>query len=321
MIVVTGGIGFIGSNLIKGLNNLGITDILIVDNTLTYEKISTLDNIVFTKIIKPEEFLDLIIHDHMRDIEFVFHIGARTDTTDHRKYPMMKLNYEVSAQIFDQCAIRNVPIIYASSAATYGDGSLGYDDDISPKKLKPLNIYGKSKNWFDKYVLSCEKYECLIPENWWGFKFFNVYGFGEQHKGRMASVVWHGYHQLKETGKLKLFKSHKEGWNDGEQKRDFIYVNDIVDVLLWFYQNKPENGIYNLGTGQARTFNDLGNALVSNLDGDVEYIPMPEDIRDSYQYFTEANMEKLRNIGYNKPFTKLEDGVSEYISKLNQYEI
>ena len=225
-----------------------------------------------------------------------------------------KLNLDYSKAIFRAAAKHNIPLVYASSAATYGLGEKGYkDDDELAYQLKPLNPYGDSKNDFDKWVLEQES----RPENWKGVKFFNVYGPNEFHKGRMASVIFHTYKQVKETGAMKLFRSHNPDYKDGEQLRDFVYVKDVVDVLWYFYQHRESNGLYNLGTGKARSFNDLAKATFKamGLEPNISYIDTPEDIRDKYQYFTEADMDKLRDLGYYREFTSLEHGVADYVKK------
>ncbi len=311
MIVITGAAGFIGSCLISKLNNKGIKDMILVDDFSRNDKNLNILNKVFTTTVERTIFPDWFRQNNGH-IEFVFHIGARTDTTEFDMSVFDKLNIGYSKLIWNLCTEYNIPLIYASSAATYGDGSLGYDDD--PKlipSLRPLNPYGVSKNEFDKWVLQQEKH----PPAWHGLKFFNVFGPNEYHKGRMASVVFHSFNQIHETGRARLFRSHRPDYGDGLQLRDFIYVKDLVDVL-WFLMNHPDHpGIYNLGTGQARTFVDLVNAVFSALDKEpkIDFIDIPEDIRDKYQYFTEANMSRLRATGYEKPFIPLEDAVEEYV--------
>jgi ADP-L-glycero-D-manno-heptose 6-epimerase len=251
----------------------------------------------------------------------VFHLGARTDTTEFDYAIHQRLNVEYSQQVWNYCTINNVPLVYASSAATYGSGELGYKDDHAIiEQLKPLNPYGVSKNEFDKWVLHQEDH----PPFWAGLKFFNVYGPNEYHKARMASVIFHSFNQVKQNGSVKLFRSHKEGFADGEQLRDFIYVKDVVAVCYWLMQQQPASAIYNLGTGRARTFNDLVNATFAGmgLPPVINYIDMPEDIRDKYQYFTEAAMDKLHKAGYAEKFYSLEEGVNDYVKNYlltNQY--
>ncbi|WP_439559301.1 ADP-glyceromanno-heptose 6-epimerase [Dyadobacter sp.] len=311
MIIVTGAAGFIGSGLISRLNQDGFKNIIAVDDFSKIEKAENLEG----KIIKERVERDALfswIDANSRDIEFIFHIGARTDTTEFDKNIFDELNVNYSKSIWEKCVAYQVPLVYASSAATYGLGELGYDDDETTlSQLKPLNPYGDSKNEFDIWALQQEK----KPIFWVGLKFFNVYGPNEYHKGRMASVIFHAYNQIKATDKMKLFRSHNPDFKDGEQMRDFIYVKDLIDVCIYFMHHRKNSGIYNLGTGQARTFKDLVLSTFAAMDKtpDISYIDTPEDIRDKYQYFTEANMNKLRTIGYDKPFTSLEEGVSDYV--------
>lgn len=311
MIVVTGAAGFIGSCLLEKLNREGKEHLLLVDDFDYDTKRDNWHEKKFSQTINRHIFLDVFAH-HSEDIEFIYHLGARTDTTEFDRDILDDLNYNYSVRLFKEATKHNIPIVYASSAATYGLGEYGYEDnDMLAFELKPLNPYGESKNEFDKWVLSQEH----RPESWKGVKFFNVYGPNEYHKGRMASVVFHTYNQVKETGKMKLFRSHNPEFKDGEQLRDFIYVKDVVDVLWFFYQNRQGNGLYNLGTGKARSFNALAKATFNAMDIEpaIEYIDTPADIRDKYQYFTEAKMEKLRALGYDKPFTTLEAGVEDYV--------
>jgi len=245
-------------------------------------------------------------------IDFVFHLGARTDTAEFDYSIHERLNLAYSKEIWNYCTAKNIPLVYASSAATYGSGELGYKDDHDiVEKLQPLNPYGISKNEFDKWAL---KQKVQLPF-WAGLKFFNVYGPNEYHKGRMASVIFHSFNQIKSTGKVKLFKSHRPDCKDGEQLRDFIYVEDVAKVCYWLMENKIPSGLYNLGTGKARSFNDLANATFNAMGKEpvIEYIDMPEDIRNKYQYFTEANMTKLTSAGYNRSFYTLEEGVTDYV--------
>ena len=245
-------------------------------------------------------------------MEFIFHIGARTDTAEFDRTLLQKLNTDYSREIWKRCVDYQIPLVYASSAATYGLGELGYDDDHKfIPRLKPLNPYGESKNDFDKWAIAQEK----KPFFWAGLKFFNVYGPNEYHKGRMASVILHAYNQINQTGRMNLFRSHNPDFRDGEQKRDFIYMKDVVDVCYFLMHHRRNPGIYNLGTGQARTFLDLTRAVFQALEKaeEIEFVDTPVDIRDKYQYFTEAKMEKLQDIGYSDPFTSLEDGVRDYV--------
>ncbi len=311
MIVVTGAAGFIGSVLVGRLNEVGFNDLILVDDFSHTEKEKNLEKKVFAKKIHRDDFFQWF-DQHPAEVEMVLHIGARTDTTEFNVAVFDILNLDYSKQMWLRCTEFGIPLIYASSAATYGMGEFGYDDNHSiVEKLKPLNPYGESKNDFDKWVLKQEKQ----PPFWAGLKFFNVYGPNEYHKGRMASVILHAFGQIKETGKVCLFRSHNPDYKDGEQLRDFVYVKDVVDVILFLMENKPASGLYNLGTGKAGTFIDLANATFAALDlqAVIEFIDTPEDIRDKYQYFTEANMSKLINAGYDKPFTSLEDGVGDYV--------
>jgi len=311
MIVITGAAGFIGSCLITRLNAEGHFDLLLVDDFAKEEKKKNYSDKKFSLLIPRTEFLDWF-RQNSTQVSFVFHIGARTDTTEFNKAIFDELNVNYSKAIWNICTERNIPMVYASSAATYGLGEYGYDDEESKiGQLKPLNPYGDSKNDFDKWVLIQKK----CPPQWQGLKFFNVYGPNEYHKGRMASVVFHGFNQAKTKGEIKLFRSHKVEYKDGGQLRDFVYVKDLIDVLFFLFKNKINNGIYNLGSGKARTFEDLATCTLKALDLPVkiEFIDTPADIRDKYQYFTEAIMNKLIAQGYQKPFTSLEDGIEDYV--------
>lgn len=313
MIIVTGAAGFIGSCLVGKLNNRGITEIGIVDDFSHPEKAKNTEDKAFQTVIDRREFADWFRR-NSSNIDFVYHIGARTDTTEFNMAVFNDLNLNYSKEIWNLCSEYSIPLVYASSAATYGDGSLGYNDDpqLIPD-LKPLNPYGISKNEFDKWVLKQQK----SPPYWYGLKFFNVYGPNEYHKGRMASVVFHAFNQIRDPGSVKLFRSHRPDFRDGEQLRDFIYVKDIADVLLFLMHHGKDSGIYNLGTGKARTFIDLVSAVFSALvrHPSIQFIDTPADIRDKYQYFTEADMHKLRSIGFEKPFTSLEEGIREYVQE------
>lgn len=312
MIVVTGSAGFISSCLISKLNEEGITDIVLVDDFSNQEKERNYFNKQYKSLIHRDNISDFL-EKNKNDIEFIFHLGARTDTTEFNKIIFDKLNLNYSKIIWNFCTQNKVPLVYASSAATYGMGELGYDDnhEVIPK-LKPLNPYGESKNEFDKWVLE----QSETPPFWAGLKFFNVYGPNEYHKGRMASVVFHAFNQIYKTGEMKLFESHHPDYKNGEQKRDFIYVKDVTEVCWFLYKNQKYNGIYNLGSGKARTFLDLAKGVFKAMGKEekISFIPTPIDIRDKYQYFTEANMNKLKAIGHTKEFTKLEDGINDYVN-------
>jgi len=313
MIVVTGAAGFIGSCLVNKLNNKGIRDIVVVDDFSNPLKNKNLEHKMFLEQVHRDQFFDWI-DSHHANVNFILHIGARTDTTEFDKKVFDKLNLNYSKSIWKGCVKYGIPLIYASSAATYGMGEFGYSDDHAlVDKLKPLNPYGESKNEFDKWALKQEK----KPVFWAGFKFFNVYGPNENHKGRMASVIWHAYKQISGTGKMKLFRSHNPLFEDGKQLRDFIYVKDVVDVLYYFMNQQPKSGIYNLGTGRARSFLDLAMATFRSMDRkpEVEFIDTPVDIRNKYQYFTEAKMEKLHEAGFEEPFYTLEEGIEEYVQE------
>jgi len=311
MIVVTGAAGFIGSCLVGKMNTKGFEDIVIVDDFSNPEKNKNFADKKIKEKVHREEFIDWLKTNH-QSVEFIFHIGARTDTAEFDMSIFDKLNINYSKDLWNACTQYKIPLIYASSAATYGLGEFGYNDDHSiVEKLKPLNPYGESKNIFDKWVLK----QTTTPPFWAGIKFFNVYGPNEYHKSRMASVIIHAYKQILETGKVKLFRSHNPDYKDGEQLRDFVYVKDLVNVLCFLKDNNKQSGLYNLGTGVARSFLDLAKATFKALDKEenIEYIDTPIDIRNKYQYFTEANIKKLRSIGYNKPFYTLEAGIREYV--------
>jgi len=311
MIVVTGAAGFIGSCLVRALNDKGYYDLVLVDEFSDENKKPNYEGKRFSHKVDRKEFHDWLEENH-KLVYFIFHIGARTDTTEFDKSIFDDLNVDYSKRIWTACVNHGVPLVYASSAATYGLGEKGYVDDHEViYDLKPLNPYGESKNEFDKWALSQDE----KPYFWAGLKFFNVYGPNEYHKGRMASVIFHAFNQIKSSGEVKLFRSHNPDYKDGEQLRDFIYVKDVVDVCLFLMNTKKHSGLYNLGTGQARTFLDLARATFSALERTphISFIDTPADIRDKYQYFTEADMKKLKGIGYERPFTSLEDGVSDYV--------
>ena len=311
MIVVTGAAGFISSCLVSELNHAGYNDIVVVDDFSREDKNKNLVGKTLIAKVPRKDFFAWA-NDFKDNIDFIFHLGARTDTTEFDKRIFDELNVQYSKDMWNLCAENNIPLVYASSAATYGLGEFGYNDDHDiVDKLKPLNPYGESKNEFDKWVLKQKK----TPPFWAGLKFFNVYGPNEYHKGRMASVIMHAYNQIMHTGAMKLFASHNPDYKDGEQLRDFVYVKDVVSVCVFLMEKEPESGLYNLGTGKARSFNDLAKATFNAMGRtpDISYIPTPEDIRDKYQYFTEANMQKLINNGYSKKFYTLEEGVADYV--------
>lgn len=311
MIVVTGAAGFIGSVLVGGLNAAGHQDIVLVDDFSKTEKDTNLEGKIFLEKVD-RNYLQDWFRNYADEIDFVLHIGARTDTTEFDVNIFNKLNLNYTKCVWEHCSKHQIPLIYASSAATYGMGELGYEDKHEiVKMLKPLNPYGESKNNFDIWALEQEK----TPPFWAGLKFFNVYGPNEYHKDRMASVIFHAFNQIQKNGFVNLFQSHKEAYEDGMQLRDFVYVKDVVKVILFLMKEKPKSGLYNLGTGKARAFYHLAEATFSalGLENDIRFIPTPEDIRDKYQYFTEANMQKLKNTGYKEEFYTLEEGVSDYV--------
>ncbi|MES1160915.1 MAG: ADP-glyceromanno-heptose 6-epimerase [Bacteroidota bacterium] len=310
-IVVTGAAGFIGSCLTGYLNQHGCRDLILVDDFGRADKAPNLEGKEFTYKVEREDFFEWL-KQNQPVIRHVFHIGARTDTTEFNYAIHEHLNVEYSKKIWSYCTAHHIPLVYASSAATYGAGEQGYEDrhDLIPL-LKPLNAYGVSKNEFDKWALEQKDH----PPFWAGLKFFNVYGPNESHKARMASVIFHSFHQIQKEGEVKLFKSHRPDYKDGQQLRDFVYVKDLLKICYWLMEKQPASAIYNLGTGKARSFEDLVKATYAGLDlpAHIRYIDMPEDIRDKYQYFTEADMRKLRAAGYMEEFYSLEKGVDDYV--------
>ncbi len=311
MIIVTGAAGFIGSALVQKLNAEGFKDIILVDDFSNIEKNKNLENKTYSEKVHRTDFFNWLDNNH-KYVQFIFHIGARTDTTEFDVQIFNELNLGYTQKVWKACVKYGLPLVYASSAATYGMGELGYDDrhDIV-NQLKPLNPYGESKNEFDKWALQQKQQ----PYFWVGLKFFNVYGPNEYHKGRMASVIFHAHRQIQESGKMKLFRSHNPKFKDGEQMRDFVYVKDVVKVLYFFLNHRKDSGLYNLGTGKARTFLDLAGNTFKAMDipNNIEFIDTPIDIRDKYQYFTEANINKLRSIGYTDEFYSLEEGIDDYV--------
>ena len=316
MIIITGSAGFIGSVVVNCLNQNGKNNLILVDDFSKKNKERNYINSNYSQLINRDIFIDWLKENH-NEVDFIVHLGARTDTTEFDWSVFESLNVNYTKSLFSLCSDYSIPLIYASSAATYGNGEFGYIDNHDiVYKLQPLNPYGKSKNEVDKWVLQQDKQ----PPFWAGLKFFNVYGPNEYHKGRMASVIFHSFNQIKETGKVKLFRSHRPDYKDGEQLRDFIYVKDIASVIIFmiekFQQNKPiESGLYNLGTGKARSFYDLAanTFRAMNKEVNIEFVDIPCDIRDKYQYYTEADITKLRSAGYDKDFTSLEDGVYDYV--------
>jgi ADP-L-glycero-D-manno-heptose 6-epimerase len=312
MIVITGSAGFIGSCLISKFNSEGVTNLILVDDFSIANKQANYTLKTFYQKIERKHFIEWFDKNY-NIVTDVIHIGARTDTTEKDINILNELNLNYTKAIWNICTKNNISLIYASSAATYGLGENGYDDDETKiPLLKPLNLYGESKNDFDIWALQ----QPQSPPHWQGLKFFNVYGPNEYHKGRMASVIFHSFDQINTNGKVKLFRSHNPNYTDGGQLRDFVYVKDVVNVIWFLFSTKIKSGIYNLGSGKARTFLDLANATFKalNIEPNIEFIDTPIDIRDKYQYFTEANMNKLISAGYSKKFTSLEDGVNDYVS-------
>jgi ADP-L-glycero-D-manno-heptose 6-epimerase len=316
MIVVTGAAGFIGSCLVSRLNKSGHDDVIVVDDFSKTEKNRNLDGKTIKAKVGRKDFIRWLSH-FGQEIDLIYHIGARTDTTEFDVSIFDELNLNFSKAVWSASAKFNIPLIYASSAATYGLGEFGYKDDHSIiSSLKPLNPYGDSKNDFDKWVLN----QTESPPFWVGLKFFNVYGPNEFHKGRMASVIFHAYNQIRDTGAMKLFRSHNPEYTDGTQLRDFVYVKDVVEVCHYLMDTPPVSGIYNLGSGEARTFLDLAENTFKamNKEASISFIDTPADIRDKYQYYTQAEMSKLFESGFSKRFHSLEDGIADYVTNYLQ---
>ena len=312
MIIVTGGAGFIGSCVVRTLNDAGITDILIVDNINTTEKWMNIRNKRYLGYIHKSEFLDKL--ESYEDVTAIIHMGAQSSTTERDFDYLWKNNFEYTKTLWNYCAEKQIQFIYASSAATYGDGEEGFDDNMDIDRLLPLNGYGYSKQVFDQWVKHQAK---VFPKQHVGLKFFNVYGPNEYCKGSMASMIFHGYKQICETGSVKLFKSCHPDYADGGQLRDFVYVKDICSVILWMLQNPQVNGLFNVGTGRAQSFRELAEATfhAMGLESNIVYIDMPEHLKKKYQYYTQAEMSKLRAAGYDKPFMDLEAGARDYVQE------
>ncbi len=311
MIVVTGAAGFIGSCLISHLNQNNFKAIIAVDDFSKLDKKDNHSNKNIQSMIERNVFFEWLDKNY-KQVEFIFHIGARTDTTEFDVQIFNELNLDYTKKVWKSCINYQIPMVYASSAATYGAGENGYEDnEANIKNLVPLNPYGDSKNNFDKWALAQEE----KPFFWAGLKFFNVYGPNEYHKNRMASVIWHAFQQIQKTGKMNLFRSHHPDFKDGEQMRDFVYVKDVVKVCYFLMHHRKNSGIYNLGSGKARTFLDLvkNTFKAMEVEENISFVDTPMDIRDKYQYFTEANMQKLVNIGYRQPFYSLEEGIEDYV--------
>jgi ADP-L-glycero-D-manno-heptose 6-epimerase len=311
MIVLTGAAGFIGSCFAAKLNAEGMKDLVLVDYFLSPEKQKNFRSKIHLHLVDRRAF-SAWAKSNGSSITAIVHLGARTDTSLTDESVFDQLNFRYSQELWKLCTELQIPFIYASSAATYGDGALGFSDDHALQgQYQPLNAYARSKQAFDCWALE----QTDTPNRWAGLKFFNVYGPNEYHKGRMASVVYHAYHQIKESNRIYLFQSHKPEYADGEQKRDFIYVKDVIEVVHFFLNQSAPSGIYNLGSGRASSFNELGHSLFQALELPpvIEYVPIPEEIRSNYQYFTEADISKLRAAGYDKPFYNLSDGIQDYV--------
>lgn len=321
MIILTGAAGFIGTMVALALNEQGRDDLILVDAFTSAHKPLRCSKLKYAQLIDRENLNDWL-DQHHDEVDQIIHLGARTDTTEFNWDIFLQLNLHYTQRLWNQCTQYNIPLIYASSAATYGAGELGYKDDHDlVAKLAPLNPYGRSKNEFDKWALDRVSYNDF-PPHWYGLKFFNVYGPFEYHKGRMASVVLHTYENVLKTGHMNLFRSHRPDFEDGMQLRDFVYVKDVASVILFLCDQKPENGLYNVGTGKAQSFLELAHATFDSMEKprDISFIDIPEDIRDKYQYFTQADISKLRRAGYTKPFHNLSSGVHDYVTNyLNKH--
>ena len=310
MYVVTGGAGFVGSNIVRALNDLGIEDIIIVDNIASTDKWMNIRNKKYIEYVHKSLFLEKL--PTYKGIQGIIHMGAQSSTIEKDFDYLWNNNFEYTKILWEYCAEKKISFIYASSAATYGDGSQGFNDEMDIDGLLPLNGYGYSKQLFDLWVKhQADRY----PAQYVGLKFFNVYGPNEYFKGSMASMVFHGYHQIKDIGKIRLFKSYNPRYQDGGQLRDFVYVEDICSVILWLLKNPSVNGLFNVGTGEARSFQQLAEAVFDaiGLFPDIEYIEMPENLIEKYQYYTKAEIKKLRGVGYDKEFYSLQEGVRKYV--------
>lgn len=317
-VIVTGGAGFIGSHLIAALNARGITDLLVVDDLGHGEKWRNLNGLEFADVMGIDDFRYAIRHDAIRSVDAVFHMGACSSTTETNADYLLDNNYRYARELCDWCLEHDARMIYASSAATYGDGAVGWSDDLELlPDLRPLNMYGYSKHVFDLWALRQGRFDRIA-----GLKYFNVYGPNEAHKGDMRSVVHKAWGEIRATGRLRLFRSHRPDFADGEQLRDFVYVRDAVAVTLFFADHPDVSGLFNCGTGRARTWNDLARAVFRAMgrEPNIEYVDMPAAIRPNYQYRTEADLQRLRAAGYSAEFTSLEDGVAEYVGMLERGE-
>jgi len=310
MIIVTGGAGFIGSCIVRTLNDSGINEIVIVDNIASTDKWMNMRNKRYLKYVNKEEFLFEL--PNYEGVTSIIHMGACSVTTERDFDYLWKNNFEFTKTLWNYCAEKQISFIYASSASTYGNGELGFDDKTDIDLLRPLNGYGYSKQIFDQWV----KHQAVVfPKQHVGLKFFNVYGPNEYYKGSMASMVFHGYNQILANGEIRLFKSCIANYEDGGQLRDFIYVKDICSVIMWLLGKPDVNGLFNLGTGNARSFRELAEATFSalGLKPNIRYIDMPEHLVNKYQYYTKAEMGKLREAGYDKTFMTLEFGIRDYV--------
>lgn len=317
MIIVTGGAGFIGSNLVAGLEKRGINDVIICDQLGHDDKWRNIAKRELAEFVMTDDLFDFL-NDHKSEISMIFHLGAVSSTIETDADLIVQKNFQLPIRLWRWCCRHGVRFIYASSAATYGDGEQGFDDNFSSDQLetyRPLNAYGWSKHAFDRRIARILKDGQVRPPQWVGLKFFNVYGPNEYHKGGQSSVVNQTYRKVAKGDPAVLFKSHNPKYKDGGQLRDFIWVGDCVDVMLWFYDNPKVNGLFNLGTGKARSFMDLATSVYKALgkEPNIQFVDTPENIRAKYQYFTQAKMDRLRAAGYTKPFTELEDGIRTYV--------
>ena len=317
MIIVTGGAGFIGSYLVRELEARGAYDIVVCDQLGEDDKWMNIARRELRDILPPDD-LPAYLNDNAGDIETIFHMGAVSATTERDADLIVRSNIRLSLDLWDWCAVHDTKLIYASSAATYGDGAQGFEGDDSIDglaKLRPMNAYGWSKHAFDRRIARIVSENGPRPPHWAGLKFFNVYGPNEYHKGGMISVALKNYREISDTGKAVLFRSHNPAYPDGGQKRDFVWVGDCVNIALWLADNPSTQGIFNVGTGEARTFEDLARSVFTAMgrEPDIDFVDTPEAIRDRYQYFTQADMSRLRAAGYDRPATTLEDGVSTYV--------
>lgn len=313
LIIITGALGFIGANLAEALNKKGYTNLLLVDHLNNTDKWRNFGHLEFSDYLDREAFIKLVDSNELTSqVEAVFHLGACSSTTETDSNFLMENNYRYTKKLAQWTADRKIPMILASSAATYGNGQLGYSDDPSMvPKYMPLNMYGMSKHLFDKWALRNGLYE----ENLVGLKFFNVYGPHEDHKGSMRSVVYKAFYQILERGYVELFKSYHPDYKDGQQLRDFVYIDDAVKVMLYFFEHREKHGLFNCGSGIARSWNDLANAVFASMGrkADIRYVEMPDYLQGKYQYYTCADTKRLHEAGYTEPFASLEDGVKDYV--------